>query len=157
MLPYVCRVCNIWFECSQLPLLFLIACVCSLYLVWNVRPVCPIYFSGQSIHLIWYTPLLSYLSICGQGFIRFCIVFCSECSSYLCFFTKFCDFFVSFLQYVKMAHFVVWSCGPTFLLCLWFFEWLMLKFLLYLLLYNISCIIFSSFLLHLLLGMYSVH
>jgi hypothetical protein len=33
----------------------------------------------------------------------------------------------------------------------------MLKFLLYLLLYNVSCIMFSSFvLLHLLLGMYSL-
>jgi hypothetical protein len=64
-----------WFEYPELLLLFLIACVCSLYLILNVRPVCPIYFNEQSIHLIWYTPLSSYSSRCGWGFTRFCIVF----------------------------------------------------------------------------------
>jgi hypothetical protein len=28
----------------------------SLYLVWNLRPACRTYFSGQSINFIWYTP-----------------------------------------------------------------------------------------------------
>jgi hypothetical protein len=39
---------NMWFEYPELLLLFLIACICSLYLVLNVRPVCPIYFNGQT-------------------------------------------------------------------------------------------------------------
>jgi hypothetical protein len=55
--------------------LFLIACMCSLYLVLNVRPVWPIYFNGQSIHFIWYTPLFSYSSCCRRGFTKFCMVF----------------------------------------------------------------------------------
>jgi hypothetical protein len=46
--------------------------MCSLYLVLNVRPVCPIYFNGQSIHFIWYTPLFSYSSRCRRGFTKFC-------------------------------------------------------------------------------------
>jgi hypothetical protein len=49
---YVCPVFNTWFEYPELPLLLLIACICSLYLVWDARPVCPIYLSGQSRHFI---------------------------------------------------------------------------------------------------------
>jgi hypothetical protein len=45
-----------------------------LYLVLNVRPVCPIYFNGQFMHLIWYTPLFSYSSR-RRGFTKFCMVF----------------------------------------------------------------------------------
>jgi uncharacterized membrane protein YhhN len=37
----------------ELLLLFIIASICSLYLVWNVVPVCPIYFSVWSRHFIW--------------------------------------------------------------------------------------------------------
>jgi hypothetical protein len=33
--------------------------ICSLYLVLNGRPVCPMYFVGQLMHFIWYTPFLS--------------------------------------------------------------------------------------------------
>jgi hypothetical protein len=44
--------------------LLFIACIWSLYLVLNVWPVFPIYFNGQSMHLIWYVPLFSYLSCC---------------------------------------------------------------------------------------------
>jgi hypothetical protein len=57
VLQYACPMFNTWFEYTELPFLFLIACKRSLYLVWNVRPVCLLYFSEQSIHLIWYTPL----------------------------------------------------------------------------------------------------
>jgi hypothetical protein len=42
-------------------LLFFIARMCSLYLVWNDRPVCPIYCWGQSKHFNLYIPPLSYL------------------------------------------------------------------------------------------------
>jgi hypothetical protein len=54
---------------------FLLPVMCSLYLVLNVRPVCPIYFNGQSIHFIWCTPLVSYSSYCRRGFTKFCMVF----------------------------------------------------------------------------------
>jgi hypothetical protein len=37
-----------WFEYPELQFLLLIACICSLYLVWNARPVCPMYLSWQS-------------------------------------------------------------------------------------------------------------
>jgi hypothetical protein len=50
--PYVYLVFSMWFEYPEFPLLLLIACICSLYLVWNTRPVCPMCFSGQ------YMPLL---------------------------------------------------------------------------------------------------
>jgi hypothetical protein len=50
MVSYVCPVFNICFEYSELPLMLLIACICFLYLAWNVRHVCPTYFSGQSRH-----------------------------------------------------------------------------------------------------------
>jgi hypothetical protein len=75
IVPYVCPVLNIWFAYPVLVLLLLISCMCSLYLVLNVLPVYPTYFSGQSMHFIWQMPLLLYLSICGCGLNIFCIVF----------------------------------------------------------------------------------
>jgi hypothetical protein len=39
-----------------LVLLFFMSLICSLYLVLNGRPVCPVYFIGQLMHFIWYTP-----------------------------------------------------------------------------------------------------
>jgi hypothetical protein len=39
MSPYLYPVFNIWFQLSQLLLLFIIACICSLYLVHNALPV----------------------------------------------------------------------------------------------------------------------
>jgi hypothetical protein len=52
MVSYLWPVFSMWFEDPELQLLFIIDCVCSLYLVWNALPVCPIYFSGQSKHFI---------------------------------------------------------------------------------------------------------
>jgi hypothetical protein len=52
-LPYAYPVLDMWFEYPELLLLFLIARICSLHLVCKVRPVCPTYFSGQSMHFIW--------------------------------------------------------------------------------------------------------
>jgi hypothetical protein len=79
-------VCDI--HCVSYPpdllLLFLIACMCYLYLVWNVRPLCPMYFRGQSVHLISYTPLFSYPRICGWGFTMFCIVFLVRNAIFIC-------------------------------------------------------------------------
>jgi hypothetical protein len=53
MVPYVCPVFSMWFEYPDLLLLFLMVSMCSLNLILNVLPVCPMYFSGQSRHLIW--------------------------------------------------------------------------------------------------------
>jgi hypothetical protein len=70
VLPYLCSVFNICFEYPELPLLFLIAWTCSLYLVLNVRPVCPIHFNGQSMHLILYTPLF-HTRLLGEALLSF--------------------------------------------------------------------------------------
>jgi hypothetical protein len=56
-------------------LLFFMYLICSLYLVLNGRLVCPMYFIGQLMQLIWYTPFFSYLSVCVHGFNIFCIMF----------------------------------------------------------------------------------
>jgi hypothetical protein len=53
-------------------LLFFMSLICSLYLVLNGRPM---YFIGQLVHFISYTPFLSYLSVCVYGFNMFCMVF----------------------------------------------------------------------------------
>jgi hypothetical protein len=81
---HMCPALSIWFEHPELPLLFLIACICSLYLVQNARPVCPKYFSGQFMHFIWQMPVFSYLSICEWGFTVFCIVFCVQNTIFIC-------------------------------------------------------------------------
>jgi hypothetical protein len=52
ILPYACPILNMWFECPVL-MLFLMACMCSLYLVLNVWPVCPKYFSAQYSIILW--------------------------------------------------------------------------------------------------------
>jgi hypothetical protein len=90
--PYVCLVFNICFQYPELPLLFLIARIYSLYLVLNVRSVCPVYLNGQSRHLIWYTPLCSYSSP-RWALLGFILCFISECDLNICFFEEFCDFF----------------------------------------------------------------
>jgi hypothetical protein len=46
ILPYVYLAFSVCFEYPELPLLFLIACICSLYVVLNIRPGCPIYFNS---------------------------------------------------------------------------------------------------------------
>jgi hypothetical protein len=43
-----------------------------LFLVWNIQPVFPMYFSVQSGHFIWYIQLFLYLSVCGCRFVVFC-------------------------------------------------------------------------------------
>jgi hypothetical protein len=51
--PYAYPALSMWFEYPELLLLFLISCICSLYLVCEIRPVCPTYFCGKSMHFIW--------------------------------------------------------------------------------------------------------
>jgi hypothetical protein len=133
-----------WFEYPELPLLFLIARMCSLYLIRNVRLVCPMYFSEQSINFILYTPLFSYSSLCEWGFTMFCIVFLVWNATFNCASLKcLAIFFVTFTLYVKISNFMSSCCVHVFLLCLFCFECLKLRFLLYSLLCNVSCIIFS--------------
>jgi hypothetical protein len=49
---HTCLVFNMWLEYPELLLLFLTVCICTLYLVWNILPACPMYFSGQSRHFV---------------------------------------------------------------------------------------------------------
>jgi hypothetical protein len=53
MFPYECPVFNIWLEYPEL-LLFFMSLTCSLYLMLNGHPVCPIYFIGaaHALHLV---------------------------------------------------------------------------------------------------------
>jgi hypothetical protein len=98
-------------------------CICSLYLTMNVLPVWPTYFNGQSRHFIWYMLLL--LSICYLSVSKWCfnillIVFCVQKATLTCVFLKslvIC--LTSFLQYVKVAHFVLWCLGSSCTFCFW--------------------------------------
>jgi hypothetical protein len=40
------------------------ACICSLYLVLNVRPVCPLHFSGQSMCVLYNIQFQCFFFIC---------------------------------------------------------------------------------------------
>jgi hypothetical protein len=49
--------------------------ICSLYLVLKFLPVCPMYFCWQPLNVIWYIPLLLYLSVlCFLSWRWFCTV-----------------------------------------------------------------------------------
>jgi hypothetical protein len=118
MVPYVCPMFNMWLEYPKLPLLFLTACMCSLYLLWNVLPVCPMYFSGQSRLFIWKMSLLLYLSVCGWCFTMFCIVFCILNDIIIwVFLNSFVISHVSFPLYVKVANFVFHRCESMSVFC----------------------------------------
>jgi hypothetical protein len=60
IVPYACCVSRMCCVYVDFGLFDLIACVCSLYLVWNFLPICPTYLSWQLLHFIWYMPLLLY-------------------------------------------------------------------------------------------------
>jgi hypothetical protein len=51
--PYICPESNMWRECPVSGRLLRMAWRCSLYLILNVLPVCPMYFFGQSKHCSW--------------------------------------------------------------------------------------------------------
>jgi hypothetical protein len=121
MVPYLCPVFNMWFEYRELLLLFLNACMCSLYLVRNVLPVCLMYVSGQSMHFIWQIPLSLYLSVRGCCFSMFCIVICVMNAIFIrVSLHNFVIFLVSFPLYVNVAHFVFWCCGSVLGFCFCF-------------------------------------
>jgi hypothetical protein len=61
----MCVVSNMCSEYLEFGLLYRIACICFLYLLLKFLPVCTIYFSGHSLHFIWYIPLLQCVSMSG--------------------------------------------------------------------------------------------
>jgi hypothetical protein len=63
IVSYSCRVSNICWANLEFCPLFVISVICSLNLVSNVRPVCPMYIFGQSVHCNWYTPLWLYFPL----------------------------------------------------------------------------------------------
>jgi hypothetical protein len=52
---------SIWLEYPELLLLFLMFHMCSLYLVLNDQPVCPLYFNEELMHFIWYAAFLVFV------------------------------------------------------------------------------------------------
>jgi hypothetical protein len=94
MLPYECPVFNMWLKYPDLLLLSFMSLICSLYLVLNGRPVCPIYFIEQLMHFNWHTPFFSYLSVCVYGFNMFCTVFFVLNAIFICVFLKSCGSFL---------------------------------------------------------------
>jgi hypothetical protein len=58
--PYACcvsRMCCEYFEFRYFH------CICSLYLVLKLLPICPMYFCWHVLHYILYMPLLLYLLV----------------------------------------------------------------------------------------------
>jgi hypothetical protein len=104
MVLYVCPTFYTWLECYELLLLFLIAYICSLYLVWNILPVCPMYFNGQYRHFIRQMSLLLYLSVRGWFYYVLYCVLRSECYFICIPFNNLLIFLVSFPLYIKVAH-----------------------------------------------------
>jgi hypothetical protein len=118
-----------------------------LYLVLNGRPVCPMYFIGQLMHLIWYTPFFPYLSVCVYGFNMFCMVFFVLNAIFICVSLNSCvSFLVCFPWYVKVAHFSFNCCISVFSFCfcgVW--RALFSVLLSYLLFLNMLCVMDISF------------
>jgi hypothetical protein len=114
-------------------LLFLIAWICSLYLVRNALPVCPMYLSGQSKQFIWKTLLSFYLSFCGLSFAMFRIVFCILNAIFL---WVSLNFFGFFFLHVNVVHFSLCYCGFVVVFCFCFCmdSCFIISFMLYLLL-----------------------
>jgi hypothetical protein len=66
------------------------------------------YFIGQLMHFIWYTPFFSYLFVCVYGFIMFCMVLFVLNAIFICVSLKSCvSFLVCFPWYVKVALFLL--------------------------------------------------
>jgi hypothetical protein len=68
--PWCLLWCRICVPCLVCDLRIQSYCYCSWLnvcapCIWKVLSVCPMYFSGQSRHFIWYMPLSLYLSFCG--------------------------------------------------------------------------------------------
>jgi hypothetical protein len=83
--PYGCLIFNMGFEYPKLPLM------CSMYLIRNIRPVCPVYFIGQSTQFFGYKQisrdLVLYLLV--EFYYIFNVSY-SECY-FICASLKICD------------------------------------------------------------------
>jgi hypothetical protein len=81
--------------------------------ILQVRPVCPTYFNGHSLHFNWYTPDFKYTSVICFFYVRcFCIVLLVFKAIPMFVFLNSLDIIlVSVPWYVKVAHFSVFvSC-----------------------------------------------
>jgi hypothetical protein len=85
--------------------------MCSLYLVLNVRPVCPIYLRGHSVHCSSYTPLKLYLSVILLFVLKWCFMlfFVLNDVPTSVFLNNLVIVLVSGPKYVKVAHFLFCS------------------------------------------------
>jgi hypothetical protein len=50
---YVCPASSMCWAYFEFCLFLLMAWICSLYRTLNVRPICPTYFNGHSLHINW--------------------------------------------------------------------------------------------------------
>jgi hypothetical protein len=103
----VCMTCIQYMaQISGIAILFLISWICSFYLILNIFPVWPVYFNGQSRHLIWYMTLFSYLSVLVWCLNIFLTVFCVLKAILSCMSLKILVIrLISLAQHVKVAHF----------------------------------------------------
>jgi hypothetical protein len=112
MVSYSCplsRICCANFEFS---LFVLMTFMCSLYLILNVRPVCPTYFSGHLPHCNWYTPLWLYTSEFSCLCFRRCYIVFVVLYAILrfVFLNKIVIVLVSGPEYVNIVHFCFSFC-----------------------------------------------
>jgi hypothetical protein len=117
IVPYVSPIFNVWFEYPVLLLFRLTSCMCSLYLVLNVLPVCLTYCTGQSRLLIQYMSLLLYLSICGGGLSIPWIVFSVRNATFTLVSRKIIASLTSLPLYVKVTHYVFWFGNSSHAFC----------------------------------------
>jgi hypothetical protein len=107
--PYVF---SMWFPYPELPLMFLMAWMCSLHLILNILPVCILK------HFIWYMSFC-YIYLFAYGACNiFCILFCIQTATFIRVLLKsLVVFLTSWPQYVKVAHFVSWCWGSVYMFC----------------------------------------
>lgn len=86
----------------------------SLYLMLNNRPVCPIYFSGQS-HVFLLICSVFVVFICVWGFSVFYMVLFVWNAIFV--FASLHCFVISFLLYMKMTHVFFCCCVSVISLC----------------------------------------
>jgi hypothetical protein len=75
-------------------------CIWSLHLCWDVRPHCPMYFNGHSIHFNLFIPLLSYVLFLMWPFVWVFLnsIVCTESYLYIGVFEQICDLFDFFVE-----------------------------------------------------------
>jgi hypothetical protein len=89
---------------------------CSIYVDLKDRPVCPLYFNGQSKHIIWYSRCrfcfcFLYLPVCGVGF-SMSIVWCPQNVVFeLGSLNSFLICLASLPLHVDVVHFSLWARG----------------------------------------------